>query len=139
MYLSTPYNRVVALEPETGKTIWEYECPYTPAGRGVVPGLDAYPGNHPPVFPIFWSFRIMVGTGLLMLAVSWSAAFFLKRRHSLLDFGHSARSERARGIEHAKHRVVAGNHDQIVGTVNTLDGGYFRDMHGCTRTSQFLR
>ena len=25
----------------------------------------------------------MVGTGILMLAVSWSAAFFLKRRHSL--------------------------------------------------------
>ncbi|TGS07436.1 cytochrome ubiquinol oxidase subunit I, partial [Mesorhizobium sp. M2E.F.Ca.ET.209.01.1.1] len=50
---------------------------------GVVPGLNDYPGNHPPVFPLFWSFRIMVGTGLLMLAVSWSAAFFLKRRHSL--------------------------------------------------------
>ena len=29
-------------------------------------------GNHPPVFPLFWGFRIMVGTGLLMLAVSWS-------------------------------------------------------------------
>jgi quinoprotein glucose dehydrogenase len=35
MYLSTPYSRVVALEPETGKTIWEYESPYPPAGRGV--------------------------------------------------------------------------------------------------------
>ncbi|KQZ93986.1 cytochrome D ubiquinol oxidase subunit I [Mesorhizobium sp. Root157] len=50
---------------------------------GVVPGLDQFEGNHPPVFPVFWGFRIMVGTGLLMLAVSWSAAFFLRRRASL--------------------------------------------------------
>lgn len=50
---------------------------------GVVPGLDQYEGNHPPVFPVFWGFRIMVGTGLLMLAVSWAATFFLWRRKSL--------------------------------------------------------
>ncbi|RUU07245.1 cytochrome ubiquinol oxidase subunit I, partial [Mesorhizobium sp. M6A.T.Ca.TU.002.02.2.1] len=53
------------------------------SASGVVPGLNDYPGNHPPVFPVFWGFRIMVGTGILMLVVSWSAAFFLKRRHSL--------------------------------------------------------
>ncbi|TIS02276.1 MAG: cytochrome ubiquinol oxidase subunit I, partial [Mesorhizobium sp.] len=28
-------------------------------------------------------FRVMVGTGILMLIVSWSAAFFLKRRRNL--------------------------------------------------------
>ncbi|RWF73620.1 MAG: cytochrome ubiquinol oxidase subunit I [Mesorhizobium sp.] len=50
---------------------------------GVVPGLNDFAGNHPPVFPVFWAFRIMVGTGVLMLVVSWSAAFFLKRRHTL--------------------------------------------------------
>ncbi len=50
---------------------------------GVVPGLNDYPGNHPPVFPVFWAFRIMVGTGLLMLAVSWAATFFLWRRQTL--------------------------------------------------------
>jgi len=27
MYMSTPYNRVVALEPETGKEIWKYKSP----------------------------------------------------------------------------------------------------------------
>ncbi|MER8484417.1 cytochrome ubiquinol oxidase subunit I [Mesorhizobium sp. M1322] len=53
------------------------------SASGVVPGLNDYVGNHPPVFPVFWAFRIMVGTGVLMLVVSWSAAFFLKRRHSL--------------------------------------------------------
>lgn len=53
------------------------------SASGIVPGLNDYAGNHPPVFPVFWAFRIMVGTGVLMLVVSWSAAFFLKRRHSL--------------------------------------------------------
>ena len=32
---------------------------------------------------VFWGFRIMVGTGLLMLAVSWTAAWFLWRRQTL--------------------------------------------------------
>jgi cytochrome d ubiquinol oxidase subunit I len=40
---------------------------------GVVPGLNDYVGNHPPVAPVFFAFRIMVGIGLLMLAVSWAA------------------------------------------------------------------
>ena len=35
MYLSTGYSRVVALEPETGKKIWEYESAHFPATRGV--------------------------------------------------------------------------------------------------------
>jgi cytochrome d ubiquinol oxidase subunit I len=47
---------------------------------GVVPGLNDFVGKHPPVAPVFWSFRVMVGTGLLMLAVSWGAAFLLWRR-----------------------------------------------------------
>ena len=35
MYLSTAYNRVLALEPETGKKIWEYESRHTPGMRGI--------------------------------------------------------------------------------------------------------
>lgn len=50
---------------------------------GVVPGLDQFEGNHPPVLPLFWGFRIMVGIGVLMLVLSWSAAFFLYRRNRL--------------------------------------------------------
>ncbi|MVA98165.1 cytochrome ubiquinol oxidase subunit I [Nitratireductor sp. CAU 1489] len=50
---------------------------------GIVPGLNDYVGNHPPVFAVFWAFRIMVGTGLLMLAVSWAAAWCLWRRREL--------------------------------------------------------
>jgi len=50
---------------------------------GVVPGLDQFEGNHPPVLPLFWGFRIMVGMGMLMLLVSWAAAWFLYRRSAL--------------------------------------------------------
>ncbi|WP_127600137.1 cytochrome ubiquinol oxidase subunit I [Nitratireductor alexandrii] len=50
---------------------------------GVVPGLDDYIGDHPPVFAVFWAFRIMVGTGLLMLVVSWAAAWCLWRGREL--------------------------------------------------------
>ena len=51
--------------------------------EGVVPGLDKYEGEHPPVLPVFWGFRIMVGTGVLMLVLSWTTAFYLYRRNRL--------------------------------------------------------
>jgi glucose dehydrogenase len=35
MYLPTPYNRVIALEPETGRKIWEYEAEHNPSMRGI--------------------------------------------------------------------------------------------------------
>jgi cytochrome d ubiquinol oxidase subunit I len=46
--------------------------------EGEIRGLSEFP-EHPPVFPVFWAFRVMVGVGLLMLAVSWLAAFQLRR------------------------------------------------------------
>ena len=45
---------------------------------GEIRGLSEFP-EHPPVLPVFWAFRVMVGTGLLMLAVSWLAAWQLRR------------------------------------------------------------
>ena len=45
---------------------------------GEVKGLNDFKGKHPPVAPVFWGFRIMVGVGLLMLAVSWASVFQLK-------------------------------------------------------------
>jgi cytochrome d ubiquinol oxidase subunit I len=47
---------------------------------GVVPGLNDFAGEHPPVAPVFYGFRIMVGVGILMLLVSWVAAFQFWRR-----------------------------------------------------------
>jgi len=47
---------------------------------GEVKGLASFEGEHPPVGPVFWSFRVMVGIGMLMLAVSWLSAWQLRRR-----------------------------------------------------------
>ncbi|MDB5964673.1 MAG: cytochrome bd quinol oxidase subunit 1 apoprotein, partial [Polaromonas sp.] len=44
---------------------------------GEVKGLDQFEGKHPPVAPVFWAFRIMVGVGMLMLLVSWASAWQL--------------------------------------------------------------
>ena len=49
---------------------------------GEVKGIKDF-AEHPPVGPVFWAFRIMVGVGLLMLAVSWFASYELKFKHSL--------------------------------------------------------
>ncbi|MFN7782992.1 MAG: cytochrome ubiquinol oxidase subunit I [Lysobacterales bacterium] len=46
---------------------------------GEVKGLNEFE-HHPPVAPVFWSFRVMVGIGMLMLAVSWLGVWQLKRR-----------------------------------------------------------
>jgi len=45
---------------------------------GEVKGFDAFPDEHPPMGPVFWSFRVMVATGLLMLLVAWAGAWLLR-------------------------------------------------------------
>jgi len=52
---------------------------------GVVPGLNDFVGEdgevpHPRVAAVFWSFRVMVGTGVAMLLLSWATAALLLRR-----------------------------------------------------------
>jgi cytochrome bd ubiquinol oxidase subunit I len=47
---------------------------------GVVHGLDEFAGRHPPVAPVFWGFRVMVGTGVLMLIAAWWSAWTLRKR-----------------------------------------------------------
>lgn len=51
----------------------------THTSEGEVKGLNDFE-HHPPVAPVFWSFRVMVGIGMLMLAVSWLGVWQLKRR-----------------------------------------------------------
>jgi len=63
--ISIPYGASVVLKHELD---------------GVVPGLNDYIGDHPPVPIIFWSFRVMVGLGLLMLAASWTGAWWMRGR-----------------------------------------------------------
>ena len=50
-------------------------------------GLNEFPNAHPPVAPVFWSFRVMVGMGMFMLAVSWWAAWTLWRRRKATGAG----------------------------------------------------
>ncbi|MEQ9488914.1 MAG: cytochrome ubiquinol oxidase subunit I [Alphaproteobacteria bacterium] len=57
---------------------------------GVVPGLNDYVREdgtveHPRVAPVFFSFRVMVGTGLAMLAVSWFALALMIRNRRGVD------------------------------------------------------
>jgi cytochrome d ubiquinol oxidase subunit I len=61
-------NRYEIAIPKLGSYILTHEW------GGVVPGLkDVPPQDRPPVWPVFWSFRIMVGIGFLMAALGfWS-------------------------------------------------------------------
>jgi cytochrome d ubiquinol oxidase subunit I len=45
--------------------------------HGEVRGLNEF-ADHPPVAPLFWAFRVMVGVGGLMLLVSWLSAWQLR-------------------------------------------------------------
>jgi cytochrome bd ubiquinol oxidase subunit I len=51
--------------------------------EGEVKGINEFEDAHPPVAPLFWSFRVMVMVGLLMLAVSWTGLYFLIRKKEL--------------------------------------------------------
>lgn len=54
--------------------------------NGAVQGLDEFKNNHPPVRPVFFAFRIMVGIGLLMWLVSWWSQFQLYRYATLKPY-----------------------------------------------------
>ena len=45
MYLTTPYNRAVALDPETGEELWQYEVSED-SGRVAIRGLTHWPGDE---------------------------------------------------------------------------------------------
>jgi cytochrome d ubiquinol oxidase subunit I len=68
-----------------GRTRLAIEIPYaasfilTHDPHGEVQGLNEFADAHPPVAPVFWAFRVMVGVGVLMLVASWWAAASLFR------------------------------------------------------------
>lgn len=54
---------------------------------GEVKGLNEFVTKdgtalHPRVAPVFWSFRVMVGTGVLMLLISWAASAMMLRKRA---------------------------------------------------------
>ncbi|MBC3767387.1 cytochrome ubiquinol oxidase subunit I [Neptunicella marina] len=56
---------------------------------GEVKGLEEF-AEHPPVKPVFFGFRVMVATGMLMLLISWYATYQLKRHKKLNSFTQKA-------------------------------------------------
>ncbi|MBF7072616.1 cytochrome ubiquinol oxidase subunit I [Glaciecola sp. MH2013] len=50
---------------------------------GELQGLNEFEGAHPPVAPVFYSFRVMVGIGMLMIAVAWWCGITLLRKKQL--------------------------------------------------------
>jgi cytochrome d ubiquinol oxidase subunit I len=51
--------------------------------HGEIKGLNEFIGEHPPVAPVFFAFRLMVGVGMLMFLVSWLASSKLLRSKPL--------------------------------------------------------
>jgi cytochrome d ubiquinol oxidase subunit I len=95
---------------------------------GELRGLNDFVGEHPPVAPVFWAFRIMVATGVLMLAVSWFALW--KMRHN-------------RTPSKALARVLVGM--TFSGWVGVLSGWYTTEIgrqpflvHGVLKTEEAL-
>jgi len=50
---------------------------------GELKGLNEFEGQHPPVAPVFFAFRIMVGVGVLMLSLSWVGAWLVLRHREI--------------------------------------------------------
>ncbi len=74
-------------DEETRTTKWAIKIPkaasliLTHDFDGELQGLNDFEGEHPPVAIVFWSFRIMVGMGMLMLIIAWWGAItFLRKK-----------------------------------------------------------
>ena len=51
--------------------------------EGEIQGLNEFIDEHPPVAPLFFGFRIMVGIGMLMLLLAWTGAWQLLRQKAV--------------------------------------------------------
>src|SRR5438067_7329657 len=59
--------------PKAGSLILAHDA------NAEIKGLDAFK-DHPPVAPVFFAFRVMVGMGVLMLIVAWGSQYWLARK-----------------------------------------------------------
>ncbi|MCE9659507.1 MAG: cytochrome ubiquinol oxidase subunit I [Burkholderiales bacterium] len=71
---TTRSNRFEIAIPKLGSLILTHTI------DGEVKGVNDFVGRHPPVAPLFFAFRAMVGIGVLMLATAWIGAFLYWRR-----------------------------------------------------------
>ncbi len=74
---SVPFTLFALPDEQTRSNRFAIEIPFaaslilTHHADGEIRGLNEFEGVHPPVAPLFWAFRVMVGTGVLMILVSW--------------------------------------------------------------------
>ncbi|WP_018414598.1 cytochrome ubiquinol oxidase subunit I [Teredinibacter turnerae] len=75
-------------DEEAQKNYWEIGIPHmaslilTHTFNGEIKGLTEFE-SHPPVKPLFFGFRVMVGVGLLMLATAWFTSVLLLKNKTL--------------------------------------------------------
>ncbi|TMH29566.1 MAG: cytochrome ubiquinol oxidase subunit I, partial [Betaproteobacteria bacterium] len=71
---STRSNRYTLAIPRGASLILVHDA------DGEIKGLNDFKGAHPPVAALFFGFRVMVGTGVLMLLASWIGWWMYRRR-----------------------------------------------------------
>lgn len=79
-----PFTVFALPDEESRSNRYAIEVPYaaslilTHKLDGEVKGLNEFVGEHPPVPIVFWSFRVMLAIGGLMVLVSWWAAWAMR-------------------------------------------------------------
>ncbi len=110
-------------------------------------GLDQFKDAHPPVLPLFIAFRVMVGMGMLMLAVSWWAAWRLWRARPSTSSGRTDTSVRAEPVEAPPPRRLLWMLSAMTfsGWIATLAGWYVTEIgrqpfiiYGLVRTADVV-
>jgi cytochrome bd ubiquinol oxidase subunit I len=66
-------NRFAIEIPRAGSVVLKHDP------DAVVQGLDDFAPDIPPVVPVFFAFRVMVGTALVMIAVAWAGAWATRK------------------------------------------------------------
>ncbi|MEJ6393650.1 cytochrome ubiquinol oxidase subunit I [Gymnodinialimonas sp. 2305UL16-5] len=98
---------------------------------GEVQGLNDFVAEdgtilHPPVAPVFWSFRVMVGTGMAMLVLSWAAVFVMWRRRAMHEVSPTSHWLASEGLP--KWMLFALVPMAFSGWVATLAGWYTTEI-----------
>lgn len=83
---AAPFTVFALPDEDTRSNRYALEVPYaaslilTHDPQGEIKGLNEFEDAHPPVAMVFWSFRVMLATGGLMVLVAWWAAWQLHRK-----------------------------------------------------------